>query len=88
VSPDNPVSFRAAAMVVTVNSKALGLPASARRRRTRRRHHRRDEATGEATGVLWNRRQSGAQGPAAAACEHGELLKIAMADLNSYGISA
>jgi predicted amidohydrolase YtcJ len=89
VSPDNPVFIPRGGHVVTVNSKALELAGI-----TKDTPNPdggvivRDEATGEATGVLLENatylvRKILPPPPSNMA----ELLKIAMRDLNSYGIT-
>ena len=89
VSPNNPVFIPRGGHVITVNSKALELAGI-----TKETPNPdggvivRDEATGEATGVLLENatylvRKILPPPPANMA----ELLKIAMRDLNSYGIT-
>jgi predicted amidohydrolase YtcJ len=88
VSPNNPVFIPRGGHVVTVNSKALELAGIARETPNPEGGVIvRDEATGEATGVLLETaaylvRKVLPPPPANMA----ELLKIAMRDLNSYGI--
>jgi predicted amidohydrolase YtcJ len=88
VSPDNPVFIPRGGHVVTVNSKALELAGIAKDTPNPEGGVIvRDEATGEATGVLLENaanlvRKILPPPPANMA----ELLKIAMHDLNSYGI--
>src|SRR5205807_7409683 len=88
VSPNNPVFVPRGGHVITVNSKALELAGIAKDTSSPEGGVIvRDEATGEATGVLLENatylvRKILPPPPANMA----ELLKIAMHDLNSYGI--
>jgi predicted amidohydrolase YtcJ len=88
VSPNNPVFIPRGGHVVTVNSKALELAGIAKDTPNPEGGVIvRDEATGEATGVLLENAANLVRKilPAPPA-NMAELLKIAMHDLNSYGI--
>jgi predicted amidohydrolase YtcJ len=86
VSPNNPVFIPRGGHVITVNSKALELAGITKDTPNPEGGVIVRDANGEATGVLLETAAYLVRKISAAPFQHGGLLKIAMRDLNSYGI--